>query len=303
MPIPIPDAFARFIVQLHGDKGKAWLARLPEILASCAEQWQLAYDAPFGNLTYHFVIPARRADGLLVVVKACSPTGEYLQEAEALRLFDGQGMVPLLAHDDANEVMLLQRLVPGTSLRAMADDAAATRIAAGVMRQIWRHVPEDHPFATVDDWHQGFAWLRTTYDGGAGPFPADLVRIAETLYAHLSATSAAPVLLHGDLHHDNILAAGDGTWRGIDPKGLIGEPAYETGSWLRNWLPDLLRVPDPAATLSRRIAIFAEELQMDAARIRDWAIYQAVLSAIASLQDEHVVPTNMLECARLLASL
>jgi streptomycin 6-kinase len=299
----ISDTYAQFVLKLHGDKGKAWLARLPAILARCATRWQLSYDAPFGNHSYHYTIPATRADGLAVVVKVCAPTGEYALEAEALRLFDGQGMVRLLASDDAEEVLLLERAVPGTSLRQMTDDAGATRIAADVMRRFWRPVPTSPQFPTVADWRKGLDRLHARYGGATGPFPDDLVELAEEYYAHLSATAAPSVLLHGDLHHDNILAAQRETWLGIDPKGLIGEPAYETGAWLRNWLPDLLLAPDPAAILARRIAIFAEELQLDPERIRGWAVYQAVDSAWWTMEDSDELDTSALACAQLLADL
>src|SRR5262249_34292324 len=152
----------------------------------------------------------------------------------ALRLFDGHGMAELLAWDDDDEVMLLEALQPGTLLKTIADDTAATSIAAAVMRQFWRPVPAQHPFPTVADWGRGFTRLRKYYGGGHGPFPLRLLEEAERLFAELSASMAEPVLLHGDLHHDNILAAQRQPWLAIDPKGLIGEPAYETGALLRN---------------------------------------------------------------------
>ncbi len=300
---PIPDTFVRFMLSLYGDTGRAWLDWLPDLLGACARRWDLTIGPPFANLSYHYVAPAVRADGSRVVVKACSPTGEFTQEAEALRLCAGHGMALLLAMDAESEIMLLERLEPGTSLRSLADDAQATHIAADVMRQLWRPAPAEHPFPTIADWDQGMARLRVRYHGGTGPFPTPLVAEAESLYAELSASAAPPVVLHGDLHHDNILAAQRAPWLAIDPKGLVGEPAYETGSWLRNWLPDLLAQPDPARILARRIDQFAEELGFERARVRGWALYQAVLSAWWSDEEEHQPSEDMLACAALLAGI
>ena len=123
------------------------------------------------------------------------------------------------------------------------------------------------------------------FGGGSGPFPDPLVAQAEQLFAELIATMAEPVLLHGDLHHENILDAGDGRWLAIDPKGLIGEPAYEVGALLRNPLPRLLAAPSPGRILARRIAQLAEELALGRTRLRDWALAQAVLSAWWSYED------------------
>src|SRR5712692_6651821 len=103
----IPDKFAREMIALHGAKGADWLERLPTILATCERRWGITLGPAFADLSFHYVASAVRSDGTAVVVKACSPTGEFMQEAEALRLFDGRGMVRLLEYDTSDEVMLL----------------------------------------------------------------------------------------------------------------------------------------------------------------------------------------------------
>jgi streptomycin 6-kinase len=114
----IPDDFARKMIALGGDDGRAWIERLPSILAACEERWGLTIGLPF-DLSYNYVAPAVRSDGTAVVVKACLPDGESTQ-VEALRLFDGRGMVRLLEYDESEEVMLLERLRPGTLLSTLA---------------------------------------------------------------------------------------------------------------------------------------------------------------------------------------
>ncbi len=299
----IPDDFSQAMVTLHGAEGVDWLNRLPEILATCEQQWSITIGAPFPNLSYHYVAQATRADGNLAVVKVCSPTGEFTQESEAPRLFAGRGMAQLLECSHDHEALLLEALQPGTPLSSVEDDEAATSIAASVMRQFWRPVPPEHPFPTVADWGRGFSRLREHYEGGHGPFPPRLLEQAETLFAELSASMAEPVLLHGDLHHENILAAERQPWLAIDPKGLIGEPAYETGALLRNPLPALLQRPQPARILARRVDQLAEELGLDRARVRGWGLAQAVLSAWWSVEDHGRIGSSTIICAELLASI
>ncbi len=299
----IPDDFSDTMVALCGEDGRTWLNKLPEILAHCSRQWEITIDEPFQSLTYNYVAPAVRHDGAPVIFKASPPTGEFSMQSAALRLFDGHGMTRLLECDDENQVMLLERLLPGTTLRDMEDDEQATSIAASVMKELWCPVPADHPFPTVSDWGKGFKRLRQRYNGGCGPFPRKLLEEAETLYADLSASMAEPVLLHGDLHHDNILAAQREPWLAIDPKGLVGEPAYETGAWLHNWLPDLLQQPQPERILARRIDQFAEELGFDRARIRGWGLAQAVLAYWWTIEDFGEGWQDALTCAELLAAI
>ena len=92
-------------------------------------------------------------------------------------------------------------------------------------------------------------------------------------------------------------------WLAIDPKGLIGEPAYETGSWLRNPYPQLLEMPQPGRMLARRIDQFAEELGFDRARVRDWAVAQAVLAAWWGMEDSGYISDTALRIAELLAAI
>ncbi|HMA33266.1 MAG TPA: aminoglycoside phosphotransferase family protein [Chloroflexia bacterium] len=297
----LPEDFARRMVEVHGAAGGAWVAQLPALLAACAARWELAVGPPFPGLSYNYVAPATRADGTPVVLKVGVPGRELLTEIAALQLYEGQGMVQLLAADRAQGALLLERLQPGTPLVQLADDEAATIIAAGVMRQLWRPVPPDHIFPTVAAWAAGLDKLRAHFGGTTGPFPAPLVAAAETLFAELLASQAAPVLLHGDLHHYNILTAARAPWLAIDPKGLVGEPAYEVGALLRNPLPQFLAAPAPARRMARRIDLLAEALGLDRARIRGWAFAQAVLSAWWSYEDHGHGWEPAIACATLLA--
>lgn len=301
----IPEHFQREMLALHEEEGKAWLQRLPAILAHCEQRWQLTIDAPFPNLSFHYTALATRTDGTTVVVKACSPTNEFALETEALRLYDGHGMARLLEQNTEDEVFLLEHLQPGTPLTHLVSkhDEEATFHATTVMQLMWRPVPAVHPFPTTDDWGKGFVRLRQHYDGGTGPFPKALLEEAETLYRELSASAAEPVLLHGDLHYDNILAAQRQPWLAIDPKGLIGEPAYEVGALLRNPHPQLLAMPDPRRVLARRVDQFSELLRIDRARIRGWGVAQAVLSVWWSIEDFGYGGEATLTCAELLATL
>src|SRR6476659_7224649 len=171
----IPEYFWRFNREQRGPVGQAWLDRLPTILAECERRWSLTIGPPFPQLSYNYAAPAQGADGTHLVVKVCVPDREFRTEAEALRLYAGQGAVQLLNLDRDAGVMLIEYIQPGTMLKDVEDDSEAMFIAASVMKQIWRPVPEVHPFPTVADWGLGFERLRANFDGGTGPFRAALV--------------------------------------------------------------------------------------------------------------------------------
>jgi streptomycin 6-kinase len=54
---------------------------------------------------------------------------------------------------------------------------------------------------------------------------------------------------------------------------------------MRNWLPDLLQVPDPKTLIARRLDIIAVDLSLPRKRLRDWSFAQAVLSAVWTIED------------------
>jgi streptomycin 6-kinase len=299
----IPDNFARTMVEIYGEEGTAWLQRLPGLLAECAQRWALTVLRPFVPLSYNYVAPAIRADGTNVVLKVGYPGRELLAEMAALRLYDGHGIVQLLDSDAALGALLLERLTPGMPLARLADDAEGTSIAAQVMRQLWRPVPPDHPFPTVAGWAAGLGRLRARFGGTTGPLPAPLVERAERLFADLIGSMGEPVLLHGDLHHDNILTAHRQPWLALDPKGVVGEAAYETGALLRNPAGRVLQAPDPRRMMARRIDQLAAELGFDWERIRGWALAQAVLSAWWSIEDHGYGWEDAMAYAEILAGL
>jgi len=189
--------------------------------------------------------------------------------------------------------VLLERAEPGELLTAQQarDDDAATRVAVEVGTRL--HRPATGPLRTVEDWaRDAFGWLRRRYGGGTGPFPAELLDRAEAEHAELVASSAPPVLLHGDLHHDNILTSERG-WLAIDPHGVLGEPAYEAGPLLRNPI-GLSARPDLTAVLARRVPILAQAYGVDAERIRGWGRAHNAVSLIWSHQDGGHVDTDTL---------
>lgn len=293
------DAFRRTIIELYGESGNIWLDRLPSLLTTLAETWSLTVLPPFPNLTYNYVAPAMQEDGESVILKVGVPNPELTTEIAALRLFDGHGCARLLASDATLGALLIERLLPGTPLRDLEPDDQAVLIAAEVMQRIWRPAPDDHPFPTTTTWGEGFARMRRAFDGGSGPFPPALADAAERLYAELDASSATPVVLHGDLHQENVLAAQRAPWLAIDPKGVVGEPAYEVGALLRNPPPwhtpnELVRI------MARRVDLLTEALGFERERVAGWGLAQAVLSAWWSYKDHGHGWEEAIACAQAL---
>lgn len=300
----IPVEFARATVALHGEAGRVWLEGLPRLVEECARRWSLRVGPPFASLSFNYAAPAEGAGGERLVLKVGVPVAELLSEIEALRLFDGRGAVRLVDADEEQGAMLLERLEPGTQLVALCeeDDGAATVTAARLMKRLWRPVPVVHNFHTAADWGLGFARCRARFGGSTGPFPRRLFEEAESLFAELLASADPPAVIHGDLHHGNVLAAAREPWLAIDPKGLVAEPAYEVGALLRNPRRRLLSDPDPVRLTERRVAQLSDELGLEPARVRGWGLAQAVLSEWWTVEDEGALGEHSLTAAEILAA-
>jgi streptomycin 6-kinase len=299
---PIPHKFSDRMIEMYGAQGRDWVANLPTTLDTFAQRWSLTLGAHF-TLSYNYVVPAARADGTEAVLKLGVPNRELLSEIHALRLYNGSGIAQLLEADFKRQVFLIERIRPGVELATLEDDDQRTRIAAKVMQRLWVPVVGDHPLLTVESWTEGLKKLRPYYGGTTGPFPAALVDTAEGIFAEFIPSQGDRVLLHGDLHHWNILAGTRQPWLALDPKGVIGEREYEVGALLRNPDLEVFNRTDLKRLQERRVAILSEMLGFERKRILGWGVAQAVLSAWWSVEDHgHFGQTSML-CAEVLFDL
>jgi streptomycin 6-kinase len=278
----LPQEFITTIQNAFGENGHAWLAELPDLIDAASRQWDLTNIQPVSNLSYNFVAFALNGTRR-VVLKLGVPNRELTSEINALRSFDGKSSVRLLEADEKRAMFLLERLQPGEMLATLTADDRATQIAADVMLNLWFPPPTKGAFIKLSDWFKGFEKLRRRYKGGTGPFEKGLVERAEHSVANFFNEDYTPMLIHGDLHHYNILSSDRG-WLAIDPKGVIGPAAYEVGPLLMNPLGTLNR-SDAMQITKRRISILSERLGFERERIREWGIAHAVLSAWWDLED------------------
>lgn len=298
----IPAAFRRQMIATFAEDGVAWLTRLPALIDTYARRWSLRVGPAFDNLSYNYVAPATCSDGSPAVLKLGIPHDELRTEIDALRYYGDTACVHLIAADEVDGALLIEQADPGDPLAIMVreSDEQATMIAADTMRRLWKAPPSTHRFPHVATWIAGLAGLRIRYGGDTGPFPANLVERAESLFTSLLASASEPVVLHGDLHHSNILRAKRKPWLVIDPKGILGDPAFEPAALMLNPWPDLLHLPQPRQIMRRRLDLLATELALDRERIHAWASAFAVLSAWWLLDEGSTNWEYALTCAELL---
>jgi streptomycin 6-kinase len=241
------------------------LTRARRTAEQVAREWGLPLGAPFALSNYSSVAPVGEHAVLKV---AWEGDDESLHEDAALALWDGDGAVRLHRADRSRRALLEERAVPGTDI-ADLDDDEATQVAISVAQRLWRRAGE--PFRPVVDVVP--RWL----ESGPGPLTAR----ARELLARLG--PGGGWLVHGDLHHHNILRHGGG-FVAIDPKPYLADREYDVYSWLVNPLPYQI----DRQTSERRIGMFVGA-GLDEWRIRAWAIVRGAY--LADEEEQSVLGT------------
>lgn len=258
----IPDRLAHKVVSAFGDVGRNWLAQLPSLIADAASAWQLHVGAPFepgGNVGW--VAPVRRADGSDAVLKVECPGHRNPWAAKGLQHWAGRGAARLFDSDEASQVLLLERCVPGTNGDDL-DVATGNEIVASVLAELHAVDPpaddEFEPLAISVERFRETMW--DWFDRFERPVDRCVVAQADELFTSLISSSTDAVLLHGDLGPGNVVLSERG-WLAIDPYPVLGDRAFDVKQVLS--LRDLRDARE-------QVAFFADRLDLDARRIAGW---------------------------------
>jgi streptomycin 6-kinase len=301
--IVVPEILKLRMINGHGeDAATAWLEGLPLLLDTWCDQWDITILPETAPISFNLVLFGESVMAGEVVLKLNLPSSEVHSEIEALAQAHGEGMVRLIDADPSAALMMLERIRPGTPLLDIPmPDLESTMIGARIMKRFWR-TPERH-----DHLHRLRPWFRalfifpTRYSGDTSPIPLHLIERAIAVADDLLRAPEDEVLLHGDIHHQNILRGGHQSWTTIDPKGLIGERGYDVATWMLNpWgIGERL---DLEEIMSARLDLFSRELSIDRKRLTEWAFMHSVLSICWMLEDDGMQDvTDNLRCSTVLA--
>lgn len=292
--------FEENVTKIWGEEGRSWLKSCPDLAKKLEQQWGLTQLTLIPNLSYNYVLAGLRSkDRLPIILKIGFDSKAIAQEAKALQFYDGWGCVKLLAEDNGKAALLMEQLQPGYSMKQYFPQEELIKlqeIVSVIKRLHHRCINSSHFFPTVSKWLLGLERLKS--HSQLGPYIDKAIKQA----AFLLATQDQNVLLHGDLHHDNLLWSKERGWVAIDPKGVVGEPAYEVGAFIRNPMPKLLTHSSPKEIIQQRIHLFGQYLSIDPCRLEQWSYVQAVLAACWMIEDG-LDPSYLLEIINLLESL
>lgn len=324
---PMSDAYKLELPEGYRDRlprsWQPWLERVPELVGVYLERWELTVTGAL-PLSHSVVLPVELADGRACVLKV-QPTdvpgiSGAARELSGLRLA-GLVAVHVVEEDVDNGVLLLERARPGTTLEEMTerDDDRATESLARVIREYGKPVadPESlglRSFAELAEAFERFdrgphgavarrraagtAQARLSVVLGVDELGTGVQAIrsaratAERVLEELLADRSEAYLLHGDLHHGNVLADEERGLLVIDPWGLYGDRSVDVAPALHNPNELVSRTPDVGSLVRRRLSIYADVLGADRERLSAWCYVYGTIRALWALEDEGAVPED-----------
>ncbi len=253
------------------------MTELPDAIRAMVQRWELRQDGAVIRGSAADVLPVRTVDGVLAVLKLGVPRPEGEHEHLVLRQWGGAGAVRLLRADPYRRALLLERAYP-QSLGSRSD-IDACEVVAGLYQRL--HVPAMPQLPSVTAqlvvWTQDFEALSRN-----APIPHRLVEQAITLSRDLMTDVAgSDVVLHGNLHYGNVLAAEREPWLAISPTPHNGDPHYELAPMLLHRWDELSSgIRDGVRA---RFYTLVDAAGLDEDRARAWAVVRVVHEATREL--------------------
>jgi len=168
----------------------------------------------------------------LCILKISRPhSKETVTEYNMLKDFNGNGLCRVYEADVVNGVLLIERITPGTQLRDEPDLNRRLDVFCQLFRKLHKPPTDKTKYPTYMDWVSRIAaYLRNRTD-----FKdlSEKMTKAEEICCSLWKRYTGEMLLHGDLHHDNILK-GENEYFIIDPKGVIGDAVFDIPRFMLN---------------------------------------------------------------------
>jgi streptomycin 6-kinase len=245
-------------------------------------RWGLVPDGDPISTHSSDLLPALR-DGLPVMLKIARPKEEQ-DGALLMHWWGGRGAARVLELE--GDALLMERATGPKSLNAMVrdgNDDQATRILCSIASEL--HAPRGEPPQSLIPLSRWFAALWPMVE-----LHRSLLAEAAATAKELLADQRDVVVLHGDIHHGNVLDFGPRGWLAIDPKGLIGERTFDFVNILRNPETGVALTP---GRFVRQASVIAEAAGLDRIRLLQWTVAFTGLSAAWFLSDGKAPDVDM----------
>lgn len=211
-----------------------------------------------------------------VILKIDQHRPQLESEYRMLARLSGDHSCKAYAFDESAGLLLEERIFPGTALRREASLEKRVRMFLQVFREI--HMPESSGVTYLN-------WLERSCEYCVRNRVAEEMASRARLFcAEMFEKYPDRVLLHGDLHHDNLLLRADGSYAMIDPKGVVGPAIMDLPRFILNE-PDTDHAGSDRRHIEEVIRLLGTQSGYPEADIRKLFYMETVLANIWRMED------------------
>jgi streptomycin 6-kinase len=272
----ITKKYRAFIAEIIQD-GEEWIEKAMQHIERETEKRNIS-KLQVCDLSYNMVFKGESPNGA-VVIKVGIPHRESTTEQHALQDLNQDYMCPVVEIIEEDHITFLKQLQPGETLWTLAFEDRLP-----IAKDILKNVPTD---VKSSEYPHHINWLENVLE------KLKKVRTKEhkifyhlsevfRLYPELEDASNPYKLLHGDLHHYNILKDGE-TWKVIDPKGVYGHYSLEVGRFMLNQIGE--EGLDKDYMLDKMVDVFSTHLKLSKRLILLSFYFDMTLSTSWTLED------------------
>jgi streptomycin 6-kinase len=236
-------------------------------------KWRLTELKIISNNQHRYILSGLQNDKP-IILKLSNNIDSCEKEVLALNYFSNFGAIKILAA--TNNAILMEQA--GSSLKSYfpQKDQDAVIICCDIIKKLHTSQITNDVFPNIKDW---LSILNKDYN-----MPINYLSKARTLRDRLLSITNENILLHGDLHHENILYHNN-NWVFIDPKGVIGNIYFEATTFIYNPITELTNSNNCEEIMLNRIKLCTKLLNLDKQKLIEWCFLKLVLCWVWNIED------------------
>ena len=235
----------RFINKLGAERYNERIS----VVEKYKDQWELSEITFQQSLSINsliFYAFSKRYGKVILKILINNEFDEDIKEIMSLIQFQGENFCKLYEYSLEDKVYIMERIIPADTLYESARREERIKIAGAIFNVLHKPDLPDSTFPTYSEWFE--AGKEGTKNRKDCEELRQYLESAENMLKEICRKYSRNVLLHGDLHHENILKNENGSYTVIDPKGVIGDPVFDLSRFILDEFRDNL-VSEPKESI------------------------------------------------------
>lgn len=232
--VELSEKFKLQIINRYGKQGTKWLSNINQIIEKYTYEFQLKNTKLVDGLGVNIVLFSTSEQYGEVVLKIIAPYPSSNTEIQLMQQYPPSYIPKCYYFNLRDRIMVQERLLPGYSLDNLNNKTKRVKIFSNIANSLLLKNDGEDNFLTYSELFKDT--IKYAYDNKETFSDMMwMIEKANNIYNKIAAMNLPQYILHGDLHHKNILKSKN-KWKAIDPHGMIGEKVFESSQFIRNEL-------------------------------------------------------------------